>query len=234
MVMRFFRKGGWVVLILLAFGVGFGWPAWSQRSTAAALDDHGVAALATVEGLRTETHWRRTKSGATSDTEYRVTYAYQAPPEPGATPVRLETEHLVPRFIYDELSLGEEVQIRYLPEDPERAEFFSGEKRRDSNYMAFGAAFFLLIAIVVAPIPGYMAWREHRVVTRGVLAEGTLEESRRWNEQWRVAVRFRDARGVERRATAYVEDRAKWSAMPLGSLVALRYDPADPSNIAMT
>jgi hypothetical protein len=99
--------------------------------------------------------------------------------------------------------------------------------------MVLGGAIFLLIALIVAPIPGYLAWLEHRVATKGVPAQGILEESRRWNDHWRVAVRFRDATGVERRATAFVKDRARWSAAPLGSPVALRYDPANPSNIGL-
>lgn len=234
MIRLFFRKGGWVILFLFSVGAGYSWFAWSERSTSSALEQRGVPAVATVEALRTERHQRRTKTGTTTDTEYLVTYAYLAPPEPGAEPVRIEVEHPVPRFIFDELSSGEEVRIRYLPEDPERADFFGGESRRTSNYMILGAAVFFLIGLITAPIPVYMAWREHHVLTRGVPAEGTLEESRQWGEYWRVTVRFRDAGGVERQASTFVNNWGRWRRTPLGSLVPLRYDPADPSYIGLT
>ncbi len=82
------------------------------------------------------------------------------------------------------------------------------------------------------PVPLRAARRARRLVVAGVEAKGMLERMRVWNGRCRVLVRFRDAAGVERQAETLVDQGTSWGDARVGDAVTLRYDPADPSNVA--
>ena len=227
MLRHFIVRGGWVALVCLAVGLAFGAFAVSQRVRAAALEDHGAVALATVERMRAETHRRRSSGGHyTTETDHIVDYAFRA----GGRLV--EVRRTVPEFVYDQLSTGEEVEVRYLPDDPERVDVFDGESRRDSRLLLLMASVFGGTGLVMVPLPWRAARRARRIETLGVEAEGVVERARLWNGRWRVWVRFRDAGGVPREGDSFVGKGSAWMEARVGSAVRLRYDPADPSNVA--
>lgn len=227
MLRHFIAKGGWVAFVCLAVGSGFGAFALQQSGRAAALADHGVVAVATVEGMRTETHRRRSSGGHyTTETDHIVDYAFRA----GGRLV--EVRRTVPEFAYDELSTGEEVEVRYLPENPERVDVFVGESRRDSWLLLLMAGVFGGTGLVMVPLPWRAARRARRIEILGVEADGVVERARLWNGRWRVWVRFRDAGGVPREGDSFVDKGSAWMEARVGSAVRLRYDPANPSNVA--
>jgi hypothetical protein len=101
---------------------------WMERhATAAALDDHGVVTMAMVESKRVDTRRVRTKDGTRTATDYLVTYAFEAVTTAGGKLVGCTIEHEVSRSVFDGLTSGQPAEIRYLPEDPARADFFPGD-----------------------------------------------------------------------------------------------------------
>lgn len=141
----------WISLVVAAVllvlsGVTYGF--WrSAGATAAALDDHGVVATATVEDMRRDTHRVRTNDGSRTETDHLVTYAFEArSPEGEVIPQRIE--HEVPRNVFDRLSRGQQVEIRYLPEDPTRADFYPGETRGTARVLGWVMAAMLGIAVL--------------------------------------------------------------------------------------
>ena len=155
MIHVFFRKGGWAVLIfLLAAGVFEGLALW-QGATARALDDHGFMTQATVERLRIDTREVRTNNRTRTETDYLVTYAFEAPRVAGGPSRSRRVEHDVPGWVYEELRTGQVVEVRYLPENPERIDFFPGEVRRSARLFTILAAVFALAgaAFAVVAVP---------------------------------------------------------------------------------
>ena len=144
----------------------------------------------------------------------------------------MEIEREVPEFVWDELSTGEEVEVRTLPEDPETVDVFDGESRRDSWLLLVMAAVFGGAGLVMVPMPWRAARRARRIEVAGIEAEGVVERARLWNGRWRVWVRFRDASGVAREGDSFVEKGSPWTEARVGTAVRLRYDPQDPSNVA--
>ena len=134
-------------VLLLLSGVTFGF--WrSAGATAAALDDHGIVTVATVERMRTDTHRVRTNNGSRTETNYLVTYSFEAQ-APAGQIVLQRTEHEVPRTIFNELRDDREVEIRYLPEDPTRADFYPGETQAAARVLGWAMTVMLGIAAAV-------------------------------------------------------------------------------------
>lgn len=129
-----------VLLLLAAVTYGF----WrSAGATAAALDDHGVVATATVEALRTDTRRVRSNDRTRIETDYLVTYAFEALAPADGRPTPQRVEHEVPRHVFDRLHYGQEVEIRYLPEDPTRADFYPNENRGEARVLGWVTAVML-------------------------------------------------------------------------------------------
>lgn len=147
------------VLFLLS-GVTFGF--WrSADATAAAFEDHGLVTIAIVEQMRTDTHRIRTNSGSRTETDYLVTYSFDAQ-SPAGEMIPQRTEHEVPRTIFNELRDGQEVEIRYLPEDPTRADFYPGETQGAARGYGWALAVMLGIAAAVLSLGtlfGRAAWQ---------------------------------------------------------------------------
>jgi Protein of unknown function (DUF3592) len=159
MIRVFFRKGGWAVLILLlAAGLFEGLALW-QGATARALDDHGVGAVATIERMRIHTREVRTNHRTRTETDYFVTYAFEAPRVAGGPSQSRRVEHDVPGWLYEELQTGQEVEVRYLPENPERIDFFPGEVRRSARLFTILAGVFALAAAAFGAVAGSAALR---------------------------------------------------------------------------
>jgi hypothetical protein len=153
-------------VLLLLSGVTFGFLR-SAGATAAALDDHGVVTIATVERMRTDTHRVRTNNGSRTETDYLVTYSFDAQTPTGQT-ISQRTEHEVPRTIFDELRDGQEVQIRYLPEDPTRADFYLGETQGAARILGWAMTVMLGIAASVLSLGALFGRAARRFpITRG-------------------------------------------------------------------
>jgi hypothetical protein len=133
------------VLLLLSAVTGVFW--LGSRATAAALDGHGVTTMATVEAKRTDTRSVRSGNSTRRETDYLVTYAFEAMSPDGTEATQHVIEHEVPRSIYNDLRSGQEVEIRYLPEDPSRADFYLGESRGVSRVMGWATAILLGSAV---------------------------------------------------------------------------------------
>jgi hypothetical protein len=128
------------VLLLLTVLTGLFW--MNSRATAAALADHGAVAIATVDGKRIEHRRVRTNDGTRRETDYLVTYAFDAVSPQGETiPQAIERE--VPRSVFDGLRTGDEVEIRYLPEDPSQADFYPGQSAGSATVLGWAMAVML-------------------------------------------------------------------------------------------
>ncbi len=230
MFTEFFRRSDFVALacaVVAALCTAF-WQ--SERATARALAEHGVTATATVVDKHRETTRTRTDHGTRTDTDYMVTYAYDALATDGTrTPLRIT--HDVPKAIYDEHAMGEEVEIRYLLEHPARADVFPGETARGSAAVGIFAGMAAIAAAVSARIRLKLARRARRLDLAGLRTTGTVESVNRSKRGATLGVRFTDAQGDEHLATA----RAARSAPTFraGADVPLLYDPADPTNVAL-
>jgi hypothetical protein len=158
-------------VLLLLTGVSYGF--WrSAGATAAALDDHGVVTIATVERMRTDTHRVRTNNGSRTETDYLVTYSFEAQTPAGETiPQRIE--HEVPRGVFNELRDGQEVEIRYLPEDPSRADFYPGETQGAARVLGWAMAVMLGIAAAVLSLGVLFG----RTAQRAPIARGPIQSA---------------------------------------------------------
>jgi hypothetical protein len=134
------------VLLLLSTLTGVFW--LGSRATSAALDDHGVATVAMVESKRTDIRRVRTNDGTRRETDYLVTYAFEAVSPDGSDTTQQVIEHEVPRSVYNELRSGQEVEIRYLPEDPDRADFYPGEQQGTAWILGWAMVIMLGSAVV--------------------------------------------------------------------------------------
>jgi hypothetical protein len=233
MFRHFFRKGGWTVVIFLAFAAGFGFLGLRERSLGRAIDDHGVATLATIEGMRTETRTRRTQNGPTRETDYLVTYAFAAPTEVGAAPVRQRVVRDVPGWVYDDLRVGQRVEIRYLPERPSRIEYFAGESRENALFLMVLFVTFLIATSIAGVVALRQARRAHRLDIRGVDVLGTIHNVYSVKSGWNLWVQFVDAQGTLQGATLSEPKGSPWAEAAKGTPVALRFDPAEPRNVAL-
>jgi hypothetical protein len=145
------------LLLVLATVTGVLWH--NDRAIAAALDDHGVATIATVDAMRTDIRRVRTSDGTRRETDYLVTYVFDAVSADGGGAREQRIEHEVPRSVYEQLSTGEAVEIRYLPEDPARADFYPGESLGTARVMGW-VSVILLVAAVTAL--GFSLWISRR------------------------------------------------------------------------
>jgi hypothetical protein len=158
-------------VILLLTGITYGF--WrSAGATAAALDDHGLVAVATVERLRTDTHRVRTNNGSRTETDYLATYAFDAR-SPAGEIVPQRIEHEVPRAVFNTLRSGLEVEIRYLPEDPARADFYPGETQGAARVLGRALAVMLGTAAAVLSLGLLFA----RAAQRAPIARGPIQSA---------------------------------------------------------
>jgi hypothetical protein len=145
------------VLLLLTALTGVFWQ--GSRATAAALDDHGITTTASVEDKRIDTYRVRTNDGTRRETDYLVTYAFEAVSSEGSELIERSVEHEVPRTIFDELRPGQEVEIRYLPEDPTRADFYPGESQGAARVLGWAMVVMLGSAVGALGIAVVMSRR---------------------------------------------------------------------------
>ncbi len=168
-----FRVGAAIATVLLVLaGVTYGF--WrSAGATAAALDDHGVITTATVESLRTDTRRVRTDGRSRTETDYLVTYAFEALAPTDGRPVQQRVEHEVPRGIFNQLRRGQEVEIRYLPEDPTRADFYPNETRGEARVLGWVVAAMLGTAATVLSVALVIGGR----APRAPMARGPIQSA---------------------------------------------------------
>lgn len=136
MISTYLKRGGFAAMILAALAIVAAVIWGSESATARGLDDRGATAMAFV----VQKH--RDASGADGAPVHEVTYLYQSVAADGARRTH-RVEHRVPQGIYDGLSVGEQVEIRYLPESPAVAAVYPGEH-------ADGRTFLDILALVAA------------------------------------------------------------------------------------
>ncbi len=158
------------LLLVLATVTGLLWH--NDRTTAAALDDHGITTIATVDTMHTDTRRVRTSDGTRRETDYLVTYVFDAVSANGGGAREQRIEHEVPRSVYDQLSTGQAVEIRYLPEDPARADFYPGESLGAARVMGWVSMMLLLAAVTAL---GSSLWLSRRA-PQGHPVHGTCSE----------------------------------------------------------
>ncbi len=163
----FLRVGAAVATVLLVLaGVTYGF--WRDAgATAAALDDHGVVTTATVEALRTDTRRVRTGDRSRTETDYLVTYAFEALAPADGAPVSQRVEHEVPQGVFSQLRRGQEVEIRYLPEDPTRADFYPNESRGEARVLGWVMAAMLGAAATALGVALAISGRAQRAPVAG-------------------------------------------------------------------
>ena len=153
MIIELLKRGGFVTLVCGIFAVILAFAAQSANSTAAALADHGQTAIATVTDKERETTRRRTDSGTRTRTSYEVTYEFEADSRAQRVTVDVSEE------VYDDVSVGDEVEIRYLPEDPQRVEVYPGQMAGSGKVMGIIAGVFGVVAAIAAAVAVLLAGR---------------------------------------------------------------------------
>ena len=148
MVFELFTRGGFVTLICGLLAIVIAVIAQDARSTAHALADHGQTAIASVVDKHQETERRRSGSNGTrrSSTSYYLTYAFEA--EAGDQRVEVS----VPKDLYDDLTVGDEAEIRYLPEEPTSIEIYPGQMASNGTAMGWVAGALGLVAAIAAVV----------------------------------------------------------------------------------
>jgi hypothetical protein len=160
MLIELFKRGGFVTLTCGLMAVGFAWLAQDARTTAQALADHGQTAIATVMDKERETTRRSSSNGDSrrTQTSYTVTYLFEVASEIQRVEVG------VPEEVYNEVSVGEQVEIRYLPEDPTSVEVFSGQAASGGTVLAAFAGVLALAAVIAAGVAAKLTGRAQRKV----------------------------------------------------------------------
>lgn len=138
------RKGAWMVPLGLFFAALAGFGAVMQQRDARALDAQGIETTAIVTS--SERRVRRDQDGGRSVSHY-VRYRFDLPD--GQTHRNRTT---VSRGYYNAVSQGDEVWLRYLPNDPDTAEIERGQARE-------GARVFALVALILGGGSLWMGWR---------------------------------------------------------------------------
>lgn len=148
MIIELFKRGGFVTLVCGLLAIVIALLAQDAGSTAQALADHGQTTLATVVNKHQETEQRRSGSNGPrrSSTSYYLTYAFEA----GASDQRVEVS--VPKDLYDHLTVGDEAEIRYLPEEPTRIEVYPGQMASAGTAMSIIAGGLGLVALIAAAV----------------------------------------------------------------------------------
>lgn len=148
MVFGLFKRGGFITLVCGLLAIVIAVFTQDVRSTAQALADHGQTAAASFVNKHQETERRRTGSNGTrrSSTSYYLTYAFEA--EAGDQRVEVS----VPKDLYDDLTVGDEAEIRYLPEEPTSIEVYPGQTASGGAAMGIIAGIFGLVGAIAAAV----------------------------------------------------------------------------------
>jgi hypothetical protein len=148
MFIELFKRGGFVTLVCGLMAIVIALLAQDARSTAQALADHGQTTIASVVDKHQETERRRTGSNGTrrSSTSYHLTYAFDT--EAGDQRVEVS----VPKDLYDDLTVGDEAEIRYLPEEPTSIEVYPGQTASGGAAMGIIAGIFGLVGAIAAAV----------------------------------------------------------------------------------
>ncbi len=138
------RNGLWMVPLGLVFAALTGFAALMTQRDAIALDARGIEGTATVisseRRVRTDSEGRRSVS-------YFVRYRIDL--EDGETHSNRDN---VTRATYNAVSQGDEIWVRYVPDDPEIAEIERGRARQGSQVFAF-------FALALGGGSGWLGWR---------------------------------------------------------------------------
>jgi hypothetical protein len=160
MIIELFKRGGFVTLICGLMAVGFAWLAQDARTTAQALADHGQTAIATVMDKERET--TRRSSGSSNhrrtQTSYTVTYLFEVDSEIQRVEVG------VPEEVYDAVTVGDQAELRYLPEHPKTVEVFPGQMATGGTAMAVAAGVLALAAVIAAGVAAKLTEQAQRKV----------------------------------------------------------------------
>ncbi|WP_210527155.1 DUF3592 domain-containing protein [Rubellimicrobium arenae] len=117
MILDYLKKGGLAALLLAVIALGAATLWTTGTGPARALADHGITTTAFV------VQKQRASAGTGAMT---VTYAYQSVGTDGDERTH-RIGHAVPPSVFDSVRVGQEVEVRYLPEDPAMAEVYPGE-----------------------------------------------------------------------------------------------------------
>ena len=159
MIFELFKRGGFISLVCGLLAIVIAVFAQDTRSTARALADHGQTAIASVVDKHHETERRRSTNGTRrSSTSYYLTYDFEA--EAGDQRVEVS----VPKNLYDDLTVGDEAEIRYLPEEPTSIEVYPGQMASTGTAMIWVAAVMGLVAAIAAAVAGVLTGRARQRV----------------------------------------------------------------------
>lgn len=166
-----------------------------------------------------------------------ATYRFDTPGVEGGPTVAHQVKRPVPRWLFRQLRIGDEVTIRYDPDDPDRIEAYSGEfQRRVLVYFCLAAIFGVFTA--------GMSWRIVPNVRRnlsldlfGRLETGRIVKIRVGNshrENPQITLTYPDGAGGELTRIFRPTRNVRWSRVRIGEKVEVRVDPADPTNARIT
>lgn len=143
MIAEQLKRGGLAALVCAAallVAAAF----WAtEAATARSLASHGVTTTAYV------VHKHADDGATPAEAAHEVTYAYQSV-APDGTRTTHRVGHDVPESVFDAVAVGQQVEVRYLAQDPSVAEVYPGEH-------ADGRTFLDILAVVAAAVAALVA-----------------------------------------------------------------------------
>jgi hypothetical protein len=158
----FRATGGWIALVAGVLLLGLTLFSVSQYRLAASFDIRGIEAAATITS-------GRIVKGDESDDHY-ATFAYVAAGEQA-----MVVEEKVSRSFYRGMTIGDTQVIRYLPERPEKMEYYIGKTRSDARWIQVVALFAGIGGLVALWYSGNTVNRAIKARRHGVLTPVTVD-----------------------------------------------------------
>lgn len=148
MLFELFKRGGFVAVILAVLAIVFALIAQNAGTAAQAMTDHGQSAIATVVDKEQETSRRRAGSDVNRrpTTTYYLTYAFETPE--GSQQVEVS----VPKALYEDTTVRDEAEIRYLPEEPTTIEAYPGQMASGAFGWGVTAGVLALASLIAAAV----------------------------------------------------------------------------------
>lgn len=197
MLTEFWNGKGWIALIPLAMAA-LAFYAWvAIGADARAMERVGVEATATIVDTRRVVAPTSSVSATRTSINYFATVMFPVSSATDGTLQIHQTEHFVTASYYDDVSNGDQVWVRYLPNDPDRIELMHGGTQSNGNaagWVALGMA-------GLSALIGGMMWKQlakvHRFKTVGTPVLATITDITQQNSWTILSLTLPNGRNVQ-------------------------------------
>lgn len=222
MFKMFMRFNGWIALIPVVLGVGFLVISTTVSGSAGRLDDAGVEVTGTIIDKQ---ELERRGSNNTISTDYIVRYHF---------PIGDGTLHYDRRAVssgfFDEVEVGMQVPVRFLPDDPDTNEIEPGA-------MSENAFYFMLLGALITLAGGaylFVLLRHSRraawIRDNGARTEAVVEKVVKAGAGSSLTFRFTDGNGAEHSKQSQPGRVWRIEGVAADDRIPVRYDPNAPKH----